>query len=144
MNMELRIDGLMSNDGSAQNRLRILVVEDDDINQFVFLKILTHAGNEVVCASDGKQALETLQNETVDVVVMDIKLPVIDGVQVAQAIRSGVVGEDKKDIPIIAVTAYVMPGDREKILAAGINGYLAKPFGQNDLIQALALAPRDD
>ena len=117
-----------------------MVVDDDPISQFLLGKSVENAGHEAVCVGDGQEALETLQNASFDVVLMDIRLPIMDGVQTTIAIRGGKAGPDKTNIPIIAVTAYAMPGDREKFIAAGMNHYISKPVGELDFAKALAIA----
>ncbi len=120
--------------------MKFLVVDDDHISQFLLAKSVQKAGHEAVCVGDGQKALEALKNAPFDVVLMDIELPVMDGVQATMAIRNGKVGQDKRNIPIIAVTAYAMPGDREKFIAAGMNHYLSKPVDEFEFAKALAIA----
>jgi PAS domain S-box-containing protein len=116
---------------------RVLVVEDDMVNRLAVCKLLEKCGHEVVAVSDGRQAVEELCNNSYELILMDIQMPVMGGVDATKAIRNGEAGKDKKDIPIIALTAYAMAGDREKFLAAGMNGYLAKPMGMDELTTAI-------
>jgi len=116
---------------------RILLVEDDNVNRIVIGSMIKKSGHHPVVASDGKQALHVLQQEEIDLVLMDIQMPVMDGITAVNAIRHDAAHAGKRDVPVIAMTAYAMLGDREKFIAAGMNDYLAKPFGIEDLRQAI-------
>jgi len=129
-------DGMTGNDASAKH-LQLLLVEDDPTSQYVIGRMLEKIGYSFTCVSDGQQALEEMRRKTFDAVLMDIQLPVMNGVEATQAIRSGEAGQDKANIPIIAMTAYAMTGDREKFLAAGMDDYLSKPLLMEDLQKAL-------
>ena len=107
--------------------LKILLVEDDIISQSFAMRLFRKYGAKVVCANNGEEALRALSNEGFDIVLMDIQMPVMDGITATKHIRK-MECEDLRNIPIIAVTANAMIGDREKILAAGIDGYIAKPL----------------
>jgi CheY-like chemotaxis protein len=88
-------------------------------------------------AENGRQALDLLAKNDVDVILMDIQMPVMDGIESTKAIRTSVTLGAKRNIPIIALTAYVMSGDREKFLASGMNDYLGKPVKLQDLRRVL-------
>ncbi|MFV0347590.1 MAG: AAA family ATPase [Halodesulfovibrio sp.] len=111
---------------------RILLAEDDKVSQLTIIRMLEKMGHMVRCAENGKMALNLLAEESFDLVFMDVQMPVMDGVEATRNIRSGAAGTDVKDIPIIAMTAYTMSGDRESFLAAGMTGYISKPveFGE--------------
>jgi len=113
----------------------ILLVEDNDINQQIAVELLEMAGLVVTVANNGKIAVETVENKTFDAVLMDIQMPVMDGYTATQNIRL-----DKKNaqLPIIAMTANAMSGDREKCLAAGMNAHLSKPINPQDVYKTLA------
>ena len=116
-------------------KLRVLVAEDHSINQRVILRLLRHLGCEADLAADGKQAVAAILRRPYDVVLMDIQMPELDGVQAARAI---VAHRGAAPLPrIIAMTANVMPGDREAYLEAGMDGYLAKPIELADLAAVL-------
>jgi PAS domain S-box-containing protein len=121
--------------GSA-TRLRVLVAEDHSTNQRVMLRLLHHLGCEADLAADGQQAVAAVRQRPYDVVLMDIQMPELDGVQAAREIvrQRGTDGLPR----IIAMTANAMPGDREAYLDAGMDGYLAKPIELADLAEALA------
>jgi PAS domain S-box-containing protein len=114
-------------------QLRILLAEDEDVNRLATTKLLEKHGHTVKAVENGQEAISQLKDGQFDVVLMDIQMPVMDGVEATAAIRKGDAGENAKDIPIIAVTAYAMGGDKEKFLAAGMNGYVAKPVDVEQL-----------
>ncbi len=117
---------------------RVLLVEDDLFNQRVGLGMLRHLGVDAALAENGRDALEKLRTESFDLVLMDVQMPVMDGVKATKAIRSGEAGETNAAIPIIAMTAFALSGDRENLLAAGMQDYLAKPVTLNALKDAMA------
>lgn len=107
--------------------VQILVVEDDALNRFALSKLLQKNGYAVIEAENGRQALDILSEKSVDCILMDIQLPEMNGVEATKAIRGHDGQEFDPHIPIIALTAYAMPGDRETFLDAGMNAYLSKP-----------------
>ena len=116
--------------------LRILLAEDNAVNQLLASRVLEKQGHHVVTASNGRAALERLEKETFDLILMDIQMPEMDGFEATAAIRK----EEEstgKHLPIIAMTAHAMEGDRERCLAAGMDGYIAKPIQVEDLIDAI-------
>ncbi|WP_051822168.1 PAS domain-containing hybrid sensor histidine kinase/response regulator [Desulfonatronum thiodismutans] len=121
----------------APPNLRILLAEDDPSNSYPTVKRLERAGHAVTLAEDGRQALDLLKDRDFDCILMDIQMPVMNGIEAAKTIRSSTDLGPKKDIPIIALTAFAMDGDREKFLEAGMNDYLAKPVLKKDLTKAL-------
>ncbi len=122
--------------------LRMLFVEDDAVNLMAGKRLLEGAGCRVVTAVDGREALARLAEEDLDLVIMDIQMPGMDGVAATRAIREGQAGQDKANIPIIAMTAYSMPDDREIFLAAGMDDYVAKPVGLTELSAVINRLPR--
>ena len=123
--------------GAAQ-RLRVLVAEDHAINQRVAQRVLAHLGHEAEIVADGRQAVEAVRRGGYDVVLMDIQMPEMDGVEAARRIVAGR-GPDGRP-RIVAMTANAMPGDREAYLAAGMDGYIAKPIELAGLAAVLAQA----
>ncbi len=121
----------------VKNKLRMLLVEDDYVNRTSQKKILESLGHEVLTAVNGNEALAVLKESDFDLIFMDIQMPVMDGVQATRAIRTNPEFRDKAGIPIIALTAYAMTGDREKFLEAGMNDYLAKPVEIADVDSVL-------
>ena len=117
--------------------LRVLLVEDDFSNQVTTRKLLEKSGHAVTLAANGQEALELLQSRDFDIVLMDIQMPVMGGLEATEAIRKAPELTARKDIPIIALTAYAMPGDREKFLGAGMDDYLSKPVSRENLEEML-------
>jgi CheY-like chemotaxis protein/anti-sigma regulatory factor (Ser/Thr protein kinase) len=119
----------------SQQALQVLVAEDHAINQRVVTRLLQHLGHHADVVANGREAIEAVTRRRYDVVLMDIQMPEIDGIQAARAIvkRRGLQGAPR----IIAMTANAMPGDREACLDAGMDGYLAKPIELRDLANAL-------
>jgi CheY-like chemotaxis protein/HPt (histidine-containing phosphotransfer) domain-containing protein len=116
--------------------LRVLLAEDNRINQQFAALVLNKAGHSVEIAGDGRQAVDALLCSDFDVVLMDIQMPELDGVQATRQIRA--LPQPKGDIPIIAVTAHAMIGAREEYLAAGMDDYISKPFQPALLLSTLA------
>ena len=114
---------------------RLLLVEDNEVNQQVATELLTQAQFEVVVAENGQIALDTLNRESFDAVLMDIQMPVMDGYSAARCIRQN---SDFDTLPIIAMTANVMERDKQRCLNAGMNDHIAKPIDPNALYFTLA------
>lgn len=106
---------------------RILVVEDEPTNAKATAQLLTKKGYKVAVAENGQVALERLREDCFEVILMDVQMPVMDGVEATKAIRDGKAGEKARNIPILAMTAYSMAGDKEIFLASGMDYYIAKP-----------------
>ncbi|MHC1700901.1 MAG: PAS domain S-box protein [Humidesulfovibrio sp.] len=117
--------------------LRVLLVEDEEINQLALRTGLERRGLLVSCAENGEAALAALRAGEFDCVLMDIQMPGMSGLEVTRAIRTRPEFQDRADIPVIALTAFAMAGDRERFLAAGMDDYLAKPFTFEDLARIL-------
>ena len=113
---------------------RILVVEDNPDNMYVMDRILTHRGYSVGEATSGADALRMIVETPFDLVLMDMQMPGLDGYTTVQTIRELATG---KEVPIIAVTAHSMPGDRERTLDAGCTDYVSKPIQTQDLLQLI-------
>lgn len=117
---------------------RVLVAEDNVLNQTFALDILEEAGHSVTIAGNGVQAVEALRSGEFDIVFMDVQMPEMDGLEATRRIRSGEAGEKAQRVPIVAATAFAVRGDREKCLEAGMNGYVVKPLQSRDLLMAVA------
>ena len=117
--------------------LRILLAEDNRVNRSVISRLLQIMGHEVVTAENGREALQKLPGSQFDLLLTDLQMPDMDGLELTRAIRQGLVGQTWQDLPILALTAAAMDGDREQCLAEGMNGYLAKPVRKSELEKAL-------
>ena len=117
-----------------------LLAEDDAVSRMAASRMLEKHGGVVRAVENGRQALDALRGESFDVVLMDVQMPVLHGVEAAQAIRRGEVGEARRETPIIAMTAYAMAGDKEAFLDAGMDGYIAKPVDMDTLACVVAAA----
>jgi len=116
------------------NPVKVLLVEDNELNQKIVLQMLINYGFEVTTAANGLDCLRLLQENRYDVILMDMQMPVMDGYEATRMIRQY---EELKNIPIIAMTAHAMAGDREKCLANGCTSYIAKPFKAEELAQVI-------
>ena len=115
---------------------RILLAEDGLVNQRVAVDLLERRGHSVAVAQNGREAVEALQEERFDLVLMDIQMPEMDGLEATAAIRA-LEGGDGPRLPIFAMTAHAMKGDRERCLEAGMDGYLSKPVRADELYEAV-------
>jgi len=113
---------------------KILVIEDNEQNRYLVSFILEKKGYQVVTARDGSEGISKAKQEKPDLILVDIRLPVMDGYEVTRELRG--LPEFKKT-PIIALTAYAMKGDQDKILEAGCNGYIPKPIVSEEFIQVV-------
>jgi CheY-like chemotaxis protein len=119
---------------TASTPLRVLLAEDNPVNVKFALKLLERAGHTVAVAGNGKQALELYKTDTFDLVLMDVQMPEMDGLEATRAIRQHEREQNGgRHIPIVAMTANAMAGDREMCMAAGMDGYVAKPVKKEAL-----------
>jgi len=117
----------------SKANLRILLAEDNAVNQMVALRMLERLGYQADTAANGKEVLAALKSRSYDIVLMDVQMPEMDGLEAARLIRS-----EKVDRPyIIAMTAHAMKGDREVCLEAGMNDYVSKPVRMEELRAAI-------
>ncbi|MDD4731249.1 MAG: response regulator, partial [Desulfovibrio sp.] len=117
--------------------LRVLVAEDDRVNLLLARKLLQKLGHESVGVSNGQQALEALQSRPFDCVLMDVQMPVLDGLAATRAIRADKSLGPVRNIPILALTAHALAGHKDMFLAAGMDGYLSKPVDLDELNRVL-------
>jgi CheY-like chemotaxis protein len=122
--------------GRGLASLRILLAEDNEVNQRLAVKILQKHGHTVVVAGDGRQALGVLESQTIDLVLMDVQMPEMDGFAATAAIRQREEASGTH-LPIVALTAHAMKGDRERCLAAGMDAYVSKPLRAEELINVI-------
>jgi signal transduction histidine kinase/DNA-binding response OmpR family regulator len=116
--------------------LRVLLAEDNAVNQRLAVRLLEKRGHRVTVACNGQEALQALEKEKYDLVLMDLQMPEIDGFEATAKIRQSEVGNGSH-LPIVALTAHAMKGDREKCLAAGMDGYVSKPIRPQELDELL-------
>ena len=111
---------------------KVLVVEDNERNMYLISFILEKMGHRVLQADSGEKGIELASREQPDLILMDIQLPGIDGLEATKRIRQS------GDVPIIAITSFAMTGDRERLLAAGCNGYIEKPINPETIMGEIA------
>ena len=122
---------------NAHSKARILVAEDEPVNQQVIGKLLGMAGFSYDIADNGKKAVELFKQKVYDAALFDVQMPVMDGIAATQEIREIELKEKRKRLPIIAVTARAMFGDKERILENKLDDYIAKPYNLNDVVETL-------
>jgi len=122
--------------GIGRPGLRILLAEDNEVNQEVALSLLKKYGHSILLAQDGREVLSALEKESFDLILMDLQMPVMGGFEATAAIRRKEANTGAH-IPIVAMTAHAMKGDRENCLAAGMDGYIPKPINVKNLLEAI-------
>jgi len=115
-------------------RLHILLAEDNKVNQEFVMRLLAKRGHKVIVASNGKEAVAAADSSDIDLVFMDIQMPEMNGLEAARAIRGKEAGTGRR-VPVIAMTARAMKGDKEQCLEAGMDGYISKPVNRDDLFE---------
>jgi len=124
--------------------LKILVAEDNPVNQKLIKQVLHRFGYEAKLVPHGRAGLQAVKDEAFDLILMDCQMPQLDGYETTRRIRRGDAGEDRRDVPIVALTASAMVGDREQCIAAGMNDYLSKPIRAQELQSILESAFRGE
>jgi len=119
---------------SEDSAKKVLVVEDDQDNREMLIKVLRHHGYRTIEAVDGQEAVDRARAENPDLILMDCYIPKMDGYEVTRRLKGD---QEFQHIPIIALTAHAMKGDREEALAAGCDGYIAKPVNVRELPQQI-------
>jgi len=139
-----RLSGNGHDDGlePTPQKKRVLLAEDGLVNQQVALGFLNQRGHDVTIVDDGRKAVEILEREPFDVVLMDVQMPVMDGLEATRVIRRREAGTGRH-IAIVAMTANAMRGDREACLAAGMDAYLAKPIERDELCRLVETVPSE-
>lgn len=122
--------------GAAERPQSILVAEDNAVNRRLIKKVLESAGHRVAIAENGKEAAHNAQKETFDLILMDVEMPEIDGVEATQTIRAA--ETSGLHVPIYALTAHALPSDRDRCLAAGMDGFIQKPIAVDDMLQLIS------
>jgi len=121
---------------TLERSLRILVAEDNQVNQLLATRTLEKEGHRVDVANNGIEAVNAVQKFPYDIVLMDVNMPEMDGLQATAQIRA--LDGTKGQLPIIALTAYAMKGDRERLIGAGMNDYVSKPLDRGKLMAVIA------
>jgi CheY-like chemotaxis protein len=124
---------------TAPIRLRVLLAEDNPLNREVAATLLGRMGHAVVVADDGAEALAALERDSYDVLLLDLQMPGLDGFEVMRRIRASETATGRR-LPIVAVTAHALKGDRERCLAAGADEYVSKPIRRQELARAMSRA----
>jgi PAS domain S-box-containing protein len=122
---------------ASERSLRVLLAEDNPVNQTLAIRILEKLGHKVQVVNNGREALERSQAEEFDLILMDVQMPQMDGLEATTAIRAAE-SYTGKHVQIVAMTAHAMKGDKEKCLSAGMDGYLSKPIRTEELKQAMS------
>ena len=117
--------------------LRVLLAEDNQVNRLFLKHFLAEAGCTVRLAGSGGEVLALLAQEAADLVLMDIQMPEMDGAEATRRIRKGEVGQSLRGVPVVALTAYSMKGDRERFLSAGLDDYVSKPVDVDELFMVM-------
>ena len=122
----------------AEQALTVLVAEDSAVDRLLLAQIVRRQGHQVFTAENGEQAVALYLERRPQLVLLDALMPVMDGFEATCRLRAGDAGQAAAVLPIIAMTANAMQGDREQCLKVGMNDYLAKPVGRDDLVAVLA------
>jgi PAS domain S-box-containing protein len=124
--------------GDAPDRLRILLAEDEAVSRLAMRTMLSRLGHEVTAVANGLEAVRAYEEQDFDCVFMDIQMPEMDGVEATLRIRALQAHSSRPRVPVMALTAYAMPGDRERFIDAGMDGYVGKPVQELELAEVLA------
>ena len=120
--------------------LHILLAEDNPVNQVVASRLLEKQGHSVVTVENGREAVTAADTQEFDLALLDLQMPVMDGMEAIGLIRQNEERRGRRHLPVIALTAHAMRGDRERCLAAGMDGYIPKPINRHDLFSAIEAA----
>jgi CheY-like chemotaxis protein len=121
---------------ASRERLKVLLAEDNRVNQLLVVRLLQARGHKVVVVGDGQAALDAIEKESFDLILMDIQMPEMDGLEATRILRER---EQRglRSAPIIAMTAHAMKGDRDKCIEAGMTGYISKPIQPDQLFELM-------
>ncbi len=125
-------------ENKALSQRHILIAEDNIVNQKLLVRILERAGHNVSIASDGDEVVSKYMESAFDLILMDVQMPGKDGIEATAAIRAHEAESGASRVPVIAVTAEAMEGDRERYLACGMDGYISKPINREALLETIA------
>src|SRR5262249_45987970 len=135
--------GAADGDSTCSRPIRVLVAEDNALNQQVVRHLLARQGHTVQIAKDGQETLEALEQGCFDLLLLDVHMPELDGFRVIETLRRNE-RDTNRHLPVVALTARSMKGDRERCLAAGMDDYLAKPIRGKELFAAIERVRRAD
>ena len=121
----------------SARRRNILLAEDNLINQKMAISLLQKMGHSVTVVQNGRQAVEKSEAEQFDLILMDVQMPEMDGLEATTAIRAREVSRGGQRVPILAMTAYTMAGDSDRCIEAGMDGYISKPINTEELFKAI-------
>jgi len=122
----------------AVGHLRVLLADDNALNRYLAKALLEQHGHDVTTVENGAQALEAVREESFDLVLMDVQMPVMDGITATRAIRDPNSGVLDPDLPIVAITAHALKGDRERFIEVGMNDYISKPVSMDAFYAAIS------
>jgi len=114
-----------------------LLAEDNRVNQLLAVRMLEKQGHKVVAVQNGREALDAISSDTFDVALIDVQMPDMNGLEAARLIREKELETGKSRLPLVALTAHAMTGDRERCLAAGMDGYVSKPINPRQLFAVI-------
>ena len=134
MSLSASVDSSRGTGGDAKPAKRVLIVEDNDLNMKLFHDLLEAHGYDTIQTKDGMEALRLARQHKPDLILMDIQLPEVSGLEVTKWIKED---DDLRAIPIIAVTAFAMKGDEEKIREGGCEDYIAKPISVTKFLETV-------
>ena len=138
-----KVEETMGSGKQSDRHLKIILAEDNFMNQKVAKNMLGKMGHHVVIANNGCEAVEIFKNSDFDLILMDGQMPVMDGIEATRAIRKMEKASNADKVPIIAVTANAMKGDRERFIDAGMNDYISKPLKSRNLCEVINRVMRD-
>lgn len=124
---------------TIQSLYTVLVAEDNEVNQKLVSSILTKSGISYRIVSNGQEAIKMYENESFDLILMDCQMPIMDGFAATEKIREIEKNKSRKRVPIIAITANAMKGDREKCIGKGMDDFLSKPFRMSELLDIIGV-----
>ena len=122
--------------GASRERLKVLLAEDNRVNQLLVVRLLEGRGHQVMVVGDGQAALNAIEEQSFDLILMDIQMPEMDGLEAARILRERTL-HGRRTAPIIAMTAHAMKGDRDKCIEAGMAGYISKPIQPEQLFELM-------
>jgi len=122
--------------GASRERLKVLLAEDNRVNQLLVVRLLEGRGHQVMVVGDGHAALNAIEEQSFDLILMDIQMPEMDGLEAARILRERTL-HGRRTAPIIAMTAHAMKGDRDKCIEAGMAGYISKPIQPEQLFELM-------